>query len=241
MNIDDTVLVFNRSIINATCEHACAFKLNTEFYFALGGGGMHVLLETIKYIHEAAPDVPVILDRKAGDIGNTNLGTVTMAFDYLQADAITVNPYLGREALEPFLDRKEKGVIVLCRTSNTGAGEFQDLIVRHNEPLYQHIARSVAYEWNRDGNCMLVVGATNPAELKEVRAIVGGMPILIPGVGAQGGDVKEVVMAGRDSLGKGILINSSRAIIFASSDIDFSEVARRETVELNTLINKYIL
>jgi orotidine-5'-phosphate decarboxylase len=255
----NAIIPFNTAIIEATKDIVCAYKPNLAFYAAHGSEGIAVLHRAFTKIHEIAPDVPIILDAKVADIGNTNNGYVQMAFDYLQADAITVHPYLGAEALAPFLDRADKGVIVLCRTSNPGAGEFQDLEVRQRdhlshlhpeddqwEPLYIRVARHVANEWNKNGNCALVVGATYPDELAEVRKIVGGnMPILIPGVGFQQKNVplekqvEQVVLAGGNVLGGGMIINSSRGIIFASKDADFAEAARRETEKLHNLINQY--
>ena len=242
--IANTIVAFNHAIVEATCDSACAFKPNIAFYAALGTEGLTALHRTIVDIHIIAPGVPVIVDAKRGDIGNTNLGYVEEAFGFLQVDAITVSPYLGREALRPFLDRGDKGIIVLCRTSNPGAGEFQDLLVpvagtAHRVPLYQYVAHRVATEWNQSGNCALVVGATCPRELGMVRRIVGDMPILIPGIGAQGGDVEATVKAGMDSRGEGMIINSSRGIIFASKDADFAEAAAREAKKLNDLINQH--
>ena len=234
----DTIVAFNRAVVEATKDLVCAYKPNIAFYEVHGAEGLGALRQTIADIHSIAPDVPVILDAKRADIGNTNAGYVKSAFDYLCADAITVHPYLGAEALQPFLVSPEEGVIVLCRTSNSGAGEFQDLLV-DGEPLYLHVARNVANEWNKNGNCALVVGATYPDELREVRKLVGDMPILIPGIGAQGGDVEKTVTAGKDSRGRGMIINSSRGIIFASKETDFAQAARRETQKLHDLINKY--
>lgn len=235
-----SLVAFNRAIIEATHDLVCAYKPNTAFYEAYGAAGMMALEKTVTFIHEIAPTVPVILDAKRADIGNTNNGTVTFAFDYLKADAITLHPYLGKEALEPFLARKEKGIIILCRTSNAGSEEFQNLSI-NGEALYQMVARRVAEEWNINGNCGLVVGATYPQELGEVREIVGNMPLLIPGIGAQGGSVEKTVMAARDQRGAGMIINSSRGIIFASGEKDFAEAARRETEKLHHLINSSIL
>ncbi|MDO8667916.1 MAG: orotidine-5'-phosphate decarboxylase [bacterium] len=250
----DAIAAFNRAIVNATKDVVCAYKSNMAFYESCGTSGLNALLKTIFYIREAAPDVPVILDAKRADIGNTNNGYAVAAFDYFKADAITVHPYLGQEALEPFLKRANKGIIVLCRTSNKGAGEFQDLpvpiLVRppvqggdasrdftsSTIPLYQRVAYNVACKWNNNGNCAVVVGATYPDELAEVREIVGNMPILIPGIGAQGGDLEKTVKAGRDNRGRGMIINSSRGIIFASAGEDFAEAARRETIKLHEAI-----
>ena len=234
--ISDAVVAFNRAIVDATKDIVCAYKPNGAFYEALGTSGINALLETILYIHKVAPDVPVILDAKRADIGNTNDGYVKAAFDFLQADAITVHPYLGAEALQPFLARGDKGIIVLCRTSNPGAGEFQDLTVFGQGPLYRVVAWRVASKLNKNGNCALVVGATYPDELHEVRGLVGDMPILIPGIGAQGGDLEKTVRAGKNSRGRGMIINSSRGIIFASSGEDFAEAARRETLKLHEAI-----
>jgi orotidine-5'-phosphate decarboxylase len=252
-NVGASIFAFNCAIIDATYDLVGAYKPNIAFYAAYGDEGLRALKQTVKYIHQVAPEVPVILDAKRADIGNTNAGYVLEAFDYLDADAITVHPYLGAEALQPFLDRKDKGIIVLCRTSNPGAGEFQDMRtplssgqfgrkyyhVGPHVPLYQHVAHRVATEWNKNSNCAVVVGATYPEELAQVREIVGDLPILIPGIGAQGGDVEKTVKAGVDSRGTGMIINSSRGIIFASKSADFAEAARLATLELHTLINQH--
>lgn len=256
VDIANTIVAFNRSIVEATCDLVCSYKPNMAFYEAHGAEGIAALQRTIMDIHAIAPDVPVILDFKRGDIGNTNIGYAKIAFEYLKADAITVHPYLGGEALQPFLKYKNKGIFVLCRTSNPGAGEFQDRDVALTDddqtiffgdekyedqereewpgflPLYQYIAYRVERVWNKNGNCGLVVGATYPKELREVREIVGDIPILIPGIGAQGGDVEKTVTAGTDSRGKGMIINSSRGIIF-------SENRRSKAGELRNLINQY--
>lgn len=235
--VGETIVAFNRAIIDATKDLVCAYKPNSAFYEAHGDEGCKAMRATIQYILEAAPQVPVILDSKRADIGNTNNGYVASAFDHLHADAITVNPYPGREALLPFLERKEKGVIVWCRTSNEGAGEFQDLLI-DGEPLYKIVARHVAEKWNENGNCALVVGATYPEELRAVREVAGDMPILIPAIGAQGGDVEQTVAAGKDSRGKGMIISASRAVIFASSGADFAERAREKATALHGAIQK---
>ncbi len=244
VDVANTIVAFNRAIVEATKDLVCAYKPNAAFYEAHGPDGLVALHRTIVDIRALAPDVPVIFDAKRADIGNTNNGYAMEAFDFLRADAITVHPYFGAEALQPFLARAEKGVIVLCHTSNKGAGELQDVDVSGDVvpggymPLYKYIAHRVAREWNRNGNCALVVGATYPDQLREVREVVGDMPILIPGVGKQGGDVEKTVAAGKDSRGRGMVINSSSGVIFASKESDFAEAARAETEKLHHLINQ---
>ena len=239
-SVEEAMFTFNRDIIDATHDLVCAYKPNAAFYEMQGIEGLRALLRTVQYIKETYPHIPVILDAKRADIGTTNLGYVHAAFDIIGVDAITVHPYLGREALAPFLVRKEKGIIVLAKTSNPGAGEFQDLPVGESqEPLYQVVARHVSKTWNTNGNCALVVGATYPEDLKKVRAIVGDMPILIPGIGTQGAEVAATVIAGKDSQGRGMIINSSRSIIFASGEIDFAMCARKVTEQLRAEINRY--
>ncbi len=236
--IKETIVAFNRAIIEATSDLVCAYKPNTAFYEAHGLAGIAALEETMQLLHTIAPNVPIILDAKRGDIGNTNNGYIASAFDRLKADAITLHPYMGQKSLQPFLNRAEKGIILLCRTSNEGAEEFQNLSV-DGEELYKKVARHVSTHWNQNNNCGLVVGATCPDELREVRQIVDTMPLLIPGVGAQGGSVEETVKAAQDRNGAGMIINSSRGIIFASKEKDFAEAARRETEKLHQLINQY--
>jgi orotidine-5'-phosphate decarboxylase len=231
-----SILAFNQAIIDATHDLVCAYKPNIAFYEAYGDIGLQALQHTIAYIHQIAPDVPVILDAKRADIGNTNLGYVKEAFEYLKADAITVHPYLGEEALRPFLDQKNKGIIVLCRTSNPGGSEFQNLTI-NGEPLYQIVARNVATKWNIHGNCALVAGATHLEELRAIREIIGDeMPLLIPGIGAQGGDLEKTIAASKNSQNSGMIISASRSIIFASQGPDFAEAARRETQQLHQTI-----
>lgn len=231
----DTLTQFCDEIVNATAEYACAYKPNFAFFEALGKTGIEALYFIIEHIRRNHPDIPVILDRKAADIGNSNLGTLAMTKS-LGAHAITLNPYLGRAALRPFLDNKNLGCIILCRTSNEGAEEFQDIDVG-GMPLYQHMASQIACEWNTNGNCALVVGATAPAELANVRKRVGTMPILIPGIGAQGGDLEATVKAGASPHGRGIIVNASRSILYASNDTDFAEAAGREAKKLHDDIN----
>jgi len=232
----DRVIAFNRAIVAATAALACAYKPNAAFFEALGADGFRALRETIEAIRAHAPQAAVILDAKRADIGSTNAGYVAAAFDELGADAITVHPYLGREAMAPFLDRAEKLTFVLARTSNPGAGEFQDLQV-DGEPLYRRVATAVAERWNGNGNCGLVVGATYPEELRAVREDVpAAMPVLIPGVGAQGGDLGAVVAAHREAGSGAYLIAASRSIIYASAGDDFAEAASREAQVLDQAI-----
>ncbi|MEN9527056.1 MAG: orotidine-5-phosphate decarboxylase [Pseudomonadota bacterium] len=230
----DAILAFNRAIVDATADLVCAYKPQIAHYAAVGAE--EALLETIRYIRERAPGVPVILDSKRGDIGSTAEKYAKEAFERYGADAVTVNPYLGRDSAEPFLQYADKGIVVLCRTSNAGAREFQDLVV-DGRKLYQIVAESVAREWNSRGNCLLVVGATYPEELADIRARTGEMTFLVPGVGAQGGDVEKAVRSGRTAAGAGLVINSSRGIIYAGAGEDFAVAARRATLELRDAIN----
>ena len=235
---------FNFEIIDATYDLVCAYKANLAFYESLGEFGTIALKATMNRIRFMDPELPVIGDMKVGDIGNSNWKYARKAFEYFGSDAITITPYPGKEALQPFLDQKNKGIFVLCRTSNKGSDEFQgrNVVVSDRQvPLYRYVAHRVANFWNQNGNCGLVVGATCPEELSEVRMIAGdNMPILIPGIGEQGGDLKAVLKAGRNSDGQGMIINSSRAIIFASSDLDFAEAARKETIKLQKAIDQYL-
>ena len=214
---------FNKWIIEETGEYAAAIKCNSAFYEARGDKGITELKKTTEYLQKNYPDIFLIGDCKRADIGNTNQGYVDSFFDYFAFDAITLNPYLGKEALLPFLDRKDKGCIILCRTSNSGAGELQDLKIQEpfnsvqGKPLWQVVAERVSKNWNKNNNCMLVVGATFPKEMKKIRALIGDITILVPGVGAQGGDLKATLKAGLNRHGLGLIINSSRGIIFSDN------------------------
>jgi orotidine-5'-phosphate decarboxylase len=230
-SLDHPQFEFNKYIIDQTKDLVCGYKPNTAFYEALGETGVAELKMTMDYIHETCPDVITVLDAKRADIGNTNNGYVQFAYQYLGADSITLHPYLGKEALQPFLDRTDRAAIILCRTSNSGSAEIQDLL-SEGEEIYLHIARKVATEWNRNNNCMLVVGATYPKEIAKVRAIVGEMTLLVPGIGAQGGDVEKTVRNGLNAAKKGMMINSSRGIIFADNP-------RAEAQKLRDEINSY--
>ncbi len=238
-NESDAVFAFCRDIADATAEYACAFKPQIAHFAALGAED--ALQRLIAHLHAVHPGVPVILDAKRGDIGSTAQRYVTEAFERFEVDAVTVNPYLGRDSVQPFLDRADKGVVILCRTSNPGAADLQDLPVAHGggtRPLYQHVAETIARDWNGHGNVSLVVGATWPEQLREVRAIVGDMPFLVPGVGAQGGDVEAVVTHAKTADGTGLMVSSSRAILYASNGDDYADAATREARALRDAINR---
>lgn len=232
----DAVFKFCAAIVDATADLVCTYKPQIAHFAALRAED--ALERLIAYIHEKHPGVPVILDAKRGDIGSTAQHYVTEAFDRFQADAVTINPYMGRDSAQPFLDRADKGVILLCHTSNPGAADLQDLDIG-GRPLYQHVAKLVADSWNSHGNCALVTGATWPEQLAEVRALVGDVPLLVPGIGAQGGDVEAVVRNGRTHAGTGLMISSSRAILYAGNGEDFAERAREATIALRDAINRF--
>jgi len=220
------VAAFNRAIIEATAEFVCAYKPNLAFYEALGERGLAALRETLAAI---PPDIPVIADGKRNDIGNTAKAYARALFDELGVDAATVNPYLGGDAVEPFLEREEKAAFILCRTSNPGARDLQDLLVSapgggEARPLFEMVAE-MARRWNSRGNVGLVVGATYPEELKRVRRLCPEMTFLVPGVGAQGGDVAAVIGNGLDKAGRGLIINVSRQVLYASREKDFAVAA----------------
>lgn len=207
---------FNRWIIEETHHYVCAYKPNMAFYEAQGVLGWQALGETMRYLRSEHPDILTICDAKRGDIGSTSAAYTHAIFDELGFDAVTLNPYLGGEALQPFLERPDKISIILCRTSNPQSGELQDLEIE-SQKLWQVVAQKVAQEWNRHGNCMLVMGATYPQELAQARQLVGDMPLLVPGVGSQGGDLNEVLKVGLNRQSHGLIINSSRAILWANS------------------------
>jgi orotidine-5'-phosphate decarboxylase len=230
------IFQFNRAIIDATADLVCAYKPQFAHYAAYEAEDQ--LERTIEYIHQHHPGIPVILDSKRGDVGNTAQRYAIEAFERYGADAVTVNPYLGTDSLEPFLSYTDRGVIVLCRTSNPGARDLQDLQVGERR-LYEVVAQLAAARWNTHGNCALVVGATYPRELAQVRALTGDMPFLVPGVGAQGGDVRAVITEGQTAAGDGLMVSSSRAILYAASDDTFIEAARNATRTLRDQINRY--
>jgi orotidine-5'-phosphate decarboxylase len=220
---------FNKWIIDQTHDLVSAYKPNLAFYEARGVAGWEDLTLTMNYLQDNFPGIFTIADAKRADIGSTNEGYATAIFDQLRFDAITLHPYLGQEALQPFLDREDKISIILCKTSNPGGGEMQNLLI-DGKPLWQVVAEKVSQQWNIKQNCMLVVGATYPSELAQVRSIVGGMNILVPGIGAQGGDLTATLKAGLTSIGQGLLINSAR-------DIIFNPDPRQAATELREVIN----
>lgn len=238
----DAVFEFCKAIIDATADVACAFKPQIAYFAALRAEDQ---LEAIcRYLREKHPAIPLVLDAKRGDIGATAEQYAREAFERYNADAVTLNPYMGFDTIAPFLEWKDRGAILLCRTSNPGGSDLQFLMVGGQAkplPLYQHVAQLAANEWNKNGQMALVVGATFPQELAEVRALIGDMPLLVPGIGAQGGDIQATVSAGKTAKGTGMMINSSRAILYATpkGNEDFAQAARRVAVETCDAINAY--
>jgi orotidine-5'-phosphate decarboxylase len=228
------IFSFCRDIVDATADLVCAFKPQIAYFAALRAEDQ--LEALIEHIHTRHPGIPVILDAKRGDIGSTAGKYAEEAFGRFRADAVTVNPYMGRDSVEPYLAWEGKGVILLCRTSNPGGSDLQSLDVG-GEKLYERVARLVATGWNGSGNCALVVGATFPAEIARVRSIVGDMPLLVPGIGAQGGDIVATVVAGQTADGFGLMINSSRAILYAGACDDFAAAARQAARATRDAIN----
>ncbi len=228
-----SMLDFNNAIIEATYDLVCAYKPNLAFYEAMGVEGLRALAATVGCIPDT---VPVIGDAKRGDIGNTAKAYARALFEGYGFDAVTVNPYLGGDSLQPFIEYEDKGVFILCRTSNPGSADLQDLKIG-KQPLYEVVARK-ALEWNEYGNIGLVVGATYPEDINRVRKICPDMPILIPGVGKQGGDLEAAVRNGVDANKEKAIINSSRGIIFASKGKDFAEAARAAAIETRDEINR---
>ena len=231
--LDDGFFQFGKAIVDATAEHVCAYKPQAAHFAAEGYEDQ--LADLIDYIRATYPEIVVILDAKRGDVGSTAKLYAREAYVRFQADAVTVNPYLGYDSLEPYFDYAEKGVVVLCRTSNPGSDWLQKSQLA-NIPLYLAVAEQVS-QWDKGGQCMLVTGATYPEELAQVRAVVGDMPLLVPGVGAQGGSVKDVMAAGVDSQGYGLVISSSRGIIYAGEGEDFAERAGLQAALVKQDIN----
>jgi orotidine-5'-phosphate decarboxylase len=233
---DDAILEFCTAIVDATADLVCCFKPQIAYFAARRAEDQ--LEALIAYIHEKYPGVPVILDAKRGDIGSTAEQYAVEAFARFKADAVTVNPYMGRDSVEPYLAYPDKGVILLCRTSNAGGSDLQFLDVG-GEKLYERVARLAAGTWNTTGQIALVVGATFPAEIARVREIVGDMPLLVPGIGAQGGDIEATVNAGKTAKSTGLMINSSRAILYAGQGDDFAAAARTAAQETRVAINRF--
>ena len=230
----DALAAFGCAIVDATADLVCAFKPQIAYYAAVGAEDQ--LAATIAHVRRVAPHALVILDAKRGDIGPTAALYAREAFERFGVDAVTVNPYLGSDAVEPFLAWEDRGTVVLCRTSNPGGAEFQDL--PEDDPLYLRVARQAAGRWNGAGNVMLVAGGTRPAELARIRGLAPEIPLLVPGVGAQGGDVDAVVRAGLDARGRGLVVNSSRAILYAGAGPDFADAARAEATLLRDALRE---
>ncbi|HYG45476.1 MAG TPA: orotidine-5'-phosphate decarboxylase [Bordetella sp.] len=232
----DAIFQFCRDIVDATAPYACSFKPQIAYFAAHRAEDQ---LEALcAHIRTAHPDLPIVLDAKRGDIGSTAEHYAREAYERYGAHAMTVNPYMGLDSVEPYLGWKDRGVIVLCRTSNPGGSDLQFLKLDNGEPLYLHLAGLVADKWNTDGQCGLVVGATFPNELAAVRQRIGpAMPLLVPGIGAQGGDITATVNAGRNTGGTGMMINSSRAILYASGADDWRQAAADAARDLRDAIN----
>ena len=233
------VFEFNKAIIDATYDLVCAYKPNIAFYEALGNEGLDALKRTVDYLPE---DIPIIVDAKRNDIGNTAKAYAQVIFSHFNFDATTVNPYLGFDSIEPFIQYRDKGVFILCRTSNAGAVDFQALhceVENERHPLFEIVALK-ASQWNTHGNIGLVVGATYPEELRLIRQSHPDMPLLIPGIGAQGGDLTLTVRYGVNAKGEKAIINSSRQIIYASREKDFAQAARHTASTLRDQINQYL-
>lgn len=233
----DAIFEFCKGIVDATADLVCCFKPQIAYFAAHRAEDQ--LEALIAHIHERHPGIPVILDAKRGDIGSTAEQYAIEAFERFQADAITASPYMGRDSVTPYLAYPDKGVILLCRTSNPGGSDLQFLDVGNGERLFERVAKLVATEWNTTGQCALVVGATFPAEIARVRSIVGDLPLLVPGIGAQGGDIQATVEAGKTAGGTGLMISSSRAILYAGKDENFATAARQVAQETRNAINRY--
>ena len=232
------ILEFCTQIVDATADLVCCFKPQIAYFAARRAEDQ--LEALIEHIHARHPGTPVVLDAKRGDIGSTAEQYAIEAFERFKADAITVNPYMGRDSVDPYLAWPDKGVILLCRTSNPGGSDLQFLEVdtpRGRMKLFEYVARTVAEDWNASGNCGLVVGATFPAEIARVRELTGDMPLLVPGIGAQGGDIAATLAAGRTAKGAGLMINSSRAVLYAGKGEDFADAARKVALDTRDAIN----
>ena len=234
------VFQFNRAIVDATADLVCAYKPNLAFYEALGLEGLEALRKTVDHICRESPIVPIIGDAKRGDVGSSAEAYARAMYEAWGFDAVTTNAYGGHDAVEPFLGYRDKGVFIWCRSSNPGAGDLQDLKNVEGEPLYEAMAIK-AMEWNTSGNLGLVVGATYPHELGRLRELCPDMVFLIPGVGAQGGNLEEAVRSGTDTRGRLAIISSSRQVLYASNGHDFAGAARREAIKLRDEINRTLV
>lgn len=234
--LPEPIFEFCKAIVDATHDLVCAFKPQIAYFAGLQAEDQ--LEKTLNYIRETYPHIPIILDSKRGDIGSTAEMYAVEAFDRYGADAVTVNPYMGQDSAQPFLDRAERGTILLCRTSNPGASDLQDLEIE-GQPIYEKVARMISETWNANNNCCIVVGATWPKQMSRLREITGNMPFLVPGVGAQGGDVEALVKAGQTINGTGMIINSSRGVIYADNGENFAMASRKVALETRDLINQF--
>lgn len=233
-NQSGAIFDFLRDIVDATHDVTCCFKPQIAYFSAVSAEDE--LQQVIKYIKTEYPDIPVILDAKRGDIGSTSRMYAVEAFEKYGADAVTINPYMGFDSAQPFLEYRDRGIVFLCRTSNPGASDIQDMLV-DGLPLYEHVARIVYEKWNVHQNSLLVVGATWPQQMAKIRRIAGDMPFLVPGVGSQGGNIEALVKAGQTVNGTGLIISSSRAVLYASQGTDFAEAARSVALDLRDSIN----
>jgi len=232
----EAIFEFCRAIVDVTADLVCAFKPQIAYFAA--NRAEDQLQALIAHIHDLHPGIPVIVDAKRGDIGSTAEQYAIEVFERYRGDAITANPYMGRDSVEPYLAYRDKGVFLLCRTSNPGGSDLQFLDVG-GQKLYEHVAGIVARDWNMNGQCGLVVGATYPGEIARVRRIIGEMPLLVPGIGAQGGDVEATLKAGRTACGTGLIVNNSRAILYAGKGEDFAQAARQAAMTSRALINRF--
>jgi len=234
----EPIFEFCRAIVDATADLVCAFKPQIAYFAAQGAEDQ--LEALIEHIHTRHPGIPVVLDAKRGDIGSTAEQYAREAFERFQADAVTLNPYMGQDSIEPYLQWSDRGAILLCRTSNPGGADLQSLEVAPGERLYERVARLACERWNPHGQTALVVGATAPRELTQVRRIVGDMPLLVPGIGAQGGDIDATVLAGRRADGRGMMVNSSRAILYAGGGDDYADAARQAALQTRDALREAV-
>jgi len=234
----DPIFAFNKQVIDATHDLVCSYKPNMAFYEAYGIEGLNSLKKSINYLKTKYPHIPTICDAKRADIGSSSEKYAKSIFEYFGFDSVTVNPYLGTDSLIPFLKYKEKGIIILCKTSNSGASDFQDLKVGKDK-IYIKVAKQII-KWHKiHKNCLMVIGATWPKEIKEVRNLTDDIFFLVPGIGTQGGDAEKTVKYGLNSKNSGLIINVSRAIIYADNTKDFANIIRVKTLEYKNLINKF--